>query len=157
MKELLLEDNFRRDVYYRSLFKRNVIEFSMALTDFQKTWVKSLLGKLNKKAISQPFKSIESQKSNKIKDLIKIGSNLQENKYDSILEFISDVRELFYQFQYSETKDQFIPILATSLSKWFEEKILKYPRTPQEQWLIKAEKLQKKTRKLIEKGKQILN
>lgn len=132
-----------------------------ALPQYQKNWCINIMNKLDKKAISEPFK--HKEESDQVKgfysekdniDLETIRNKLQDNKYDTVIEFGCDVRQVFYN-----ALDTFQPtdhryMMAHELQDWFEKKFNNFPRTAQEKWYMKLNKTRKKIKKMLEEAKK---
>lgn len=141
-------------------------EETKTLSEFQRSWCKKILDRIEKMHISEPFKEKVANDSRNqgyydvISDPIDLSivrKNLDEGTYPSVLEFIKDMRQVFYNAMsfYPYGHPHFL--MAQDLSEWFEKKLKKFPRTSHEEWLIRLERAQIKVNHLIEKAPPLDN
>lgn len=141
-------------------------EAPKVLPEFQRTWCKKILEKIEKMHISEPFKQKVANDSHNQGyydvisdpiDLSVVRKKIEEGTYLTALEYIKDMRQIFYNsmsfYQYGHPHF----LIAQDLSEWFEKKLKKFPRTAHEEWLIKLERAKLKVNRLIEKAPPLEN
>lgn len=129
------------------------------LSQFQHDWCTQILDEIDKIPISVFFdktksayerfhstKEFSTNTSDPI-DLSEIRNRLQEGKYDTVLAFGYDLRQVFYNSLNFFSAGDPIYLMAQELQNWFEKRFMTFPRSSQEQWLMKL----RQTKKLINK------
>ena len=133
------------------------------MNEFQQSWCAKLLEKLLKKETAQKFRENVHKTGSfdhPVTALKTVEETLKEQRYKTILDFISAVRDVWYNAMSSSKPDSTTHLMAEDLSIWFERKIKNYPRTAEEQWIMKLRKCQEKLNILIKTPiptKQILS
>lgn len=125
---------------------------------FQHEWCKKILEKLDKKPTSGPFKQpvatdINPRYNEIVKqpmNLAQVQLSLKSYKYQTVMEFASDVRLIWYNAMIYYQTDDPKYLIAADLSKWFENKLQNYPQTINEKWMMKFKKLHTRIKNLIE-------
>ena len=130
------------------------------MTYFQLRWCQGIMEKLQKMEISKPFDakpSADTQVGQRFADLFPdaislstVRQRLQEKKYGSVIEWGLDVRKVFWCWiSFYQSDSHPVAQMACDLQNWFEKKFNAFPRSSNEQWMMKLEKARKKCDKLI--------
>ena len=129
------------------------------MNKFQKKQCKSVIKKLCSMEISIPFQSDMSMKygiTESIKNYLQnpvnisiVKKRLYENHYQSLLEFESDVRLIWSNAMSLFQKGSAIFAMAEDCSVWFDKQMEQFPRSENELWLIKFNKIHRKLNNLV--------
>lgn len=113
------------------------------MKEFQRNWCKNLMDKLKLNPLSQAYWNNGSDSylysmfqlpDVKLLTFEQIWTKLEKNSYDSITKFISDMRLVIETSVHYFDQTECAFYIAKDISKWFEKKIISYPRTPNELW-----------------------
>ena len=121
--------------------------------------------KIQEMQTSKPFEELPPQNEplgQQFRDLIDgpidlktVRQKLRDQEYKSVIEWGSEMRRVFWgwiSFYQNEERERGHPIvqMAMDLQNWFEKKFNAYPRSKNEQWLMKLDKARRKCDKLIQ-------
>ena len=127
------------------------------ITQFQKEWCLSIIEKLYKKPTSKPFQTplvheegvLSTNANIQPMDLETVNNKIMKDRYQTMKDFASDVRLIWYNAQSFYPKEHELSLMASDLSSWFEEKLKNYPVTSEEKWLNKLRKAEQQLDNLI--------
>ena len=137
---------------------------SAGLTDFQKNYCLKIMDKLRKKPITEPFWKAPSKDDDTLMTLSdvktqmyldKVQEKLDEGKYKDYIEWGNDVRLVWSNAIQTYANPELKIIIARELLDWFENIFTKFPRVPEELWMLKCKELQASI-KLLSKNSPII-
>ena len=102
-------------------------------------------------AIKYPPRSLSHNRKNEKERITfhNIEMCLNNNMYTKE-DWIRSMRSLFQTIQNEYREESIISLIAADLNNWFEKKIKFFPKDPQEEWLLKFSKAQKKSANILE-------
>jgi hypothetical protein len=134
----------------------------MPLSAFQEEWCRSILTKMMQRPIASPFSkhgsaSLLSQSPDPPApqrgppDLNTILDNLTNKRYDSVIQWGLDIRNVIGELTRRASNEAFFQ-MAADLLGWFEVRFHRFPQNPEEEWLRRLAKARKKAASLIKKA-----
>jgi hypothetical protein len=128
----------------------------MLLTEWQRRWCLEVMDRIRARPISGPFQRESSKElglSTNVKqylDLDSIREQLEDGRYDTVQDWICDVRYIWAAAQRLFREGTPVHAMAIDLSRWFERRFAEFPRCQAEQWLADFRSTHTKLRDLVD-------
>ena len=127
-----------------------------SMSIYEREWCHGIVNKILKRKSSRSFADLLPNKnSNKTSDnilrlnLTEIKKKLESGDNYKLMEFVKDIRDIWYVTMCSFFSDTPIYLAAAEFSNWFEKKLINFPLNEEEKWLMKISKAKKSVQKLI--------
>lgn len=128
--------------------------------EFQRVWCRKLFDRICAMHLSEPFQKPVISDGNHnpgyhdvVKNPMDLGTireKLINRQYNTAQEWADDVRLVWYNALSYNYKNSSTFLMAQQLSDYFEKKWKRFPRSFEEQWMMRLERVEAKVNSLIE-------